>query len=121
MIRAVPLLALSAAVAAVPALAAPGGRIETLPVGRYLCELPGDASGPASVPVDGQWFDIVNATTYASDGGEGTYLATEAAVTFTRGPMKGASFVRASTRTLKRTDLSGKLAALRCVLTGRQR
>ena len=87
--------------------------------GRYLCEVPGDAAGLASRPVPGQWFDVVNASRYISDGGDGIYLLTGKSVVFTRGPMRGARFERASPRTLKRTDLTGDLAKLRCVRTGR--
>lgn len=103
--------------AVTPAVA--GDRLGTLPQGRYLCELPGDASGLASRPVDSAWFDIVNASSYASEGGPGTYLLTGKTVMFTRGPLKGAEFRRTGARALKRTDLSGELANLRCIRSGR--
>jgi hypothetical protein len=95
------------------------GRLGTLPSGRYLCELPGDAAGAASRPVEGEWFDIVNASSYAAEGGAGTYLLTGETVVFTRGPMRGARFERRSERTLRRLDLTGELAKLRCIRTGR--
>lgn len=95
------------------------GDLGTLPTGRYLCELPGDAAGLASRPVDGHWFDVVNASRYVSDGGDGTYLLTGKSVVFTRGPMRGARFEWNGMRALKRTDLAGELARLRCVRTGR--
>ena len=111
---------LAAAVLAVmPAPAAAEGRLGTLPLGRYLCELPGDATGLASRPVAGEWFDIVNASSYAAEGGAGTYLLTGDTVVFTRGPMRGARFERHSERTLRRLDLAGDLGKLRCVRTGR--
>ena len=100
-------------------LAADSGKLGTLPLGRYLCELPGDAAGPASVPVDDAWFDINNASSYDAEGGSGTYLLTGKEVVFTRGPMKGARFERVSNRRLERTDLQGELARMRCVRTGR--
>lgn len=95
------------------------GPLGTLPLGRYLCELPGDASGLASVPVAGAWFDIVNASSYAAAEGHGTYLLQGDTVVFTRGPMRGARFERTGVRTLRRTDLTGPLARMRCVRTGR--
>lgn len=113
------LLAFPLALLAGPALADGGGKLGTLPLGRYLCELPGDATGPASVPVDGAWFDIVNASSYDAQGGGGTYLLTGEKLVFTRGPMKGARFERVSSRRLDRTDLDGDLARMRCVRTGR--
>ena len=112
-------LLLPLALLAVPAGATDGGKLGTLPLGRYLCELPGDAAGPASVPVDGAWFDVLNASSYDTEGGSGTYLLTGEEVVFTRGPMKGARFERVSDRRLDRSDLKGKLAKMRCVRTGR--
>ena len=95
------------------------GPLGTLPLGRYLCELPGDATGPASQPVPGAWFDVINASSYVTDGGDGTYLLTGEDVVFTRGPLRGARFERSGARALKRTDLAGKFAKMRCVKTGR--
>ena len=111
-------LLLPLALLAAPALAEEG-KLGTLPLGRYLCELPGHAAGPASVPVDGAWFDVLNASSYAAEGGSGTYLLTGQQVVFTRGPMKGARFERVSDRRLDRADLEGELAKMRCVRTGR--
>lgn len=116
--RARVLIALSLSVIAL-APASAEGRLGTLPLGRYLCELPGDAAGLASRPVAGEWFDIVTASSYAAEGGAGTYLLTGDTVIFTRGPMRGARFERHSQRTLRRLDLAGELAKLRCVRTGR--
>jgi hypothetical protein len=107
---------LAAAIAASSASA--GGPLGTLPTGRYLCELPGDAAGPASLPVAGAWFDIINASSYVTEGGGGTYLLTGDDVVFTRGPLNGAKFERTGARALKRTDLGGPYAKLRCVRTG---
>jgi len=95
------------------------GELGTLPKGRYLCELPGDAMGLASRPVEGQWFDVVNASRYVSEGGDGTYLLTGKSVVFTRGPMRGARFEWNGMKALNRTDLAGELAKLRCVRSGR--
>ena len=94
------------------------GPLGTLPLGRYLCELPGDATGPASKAVPGAWFDVINASSYDSERGDGTYLMTGDEVVFTRGPMRGARFERTGARTLKRTDLAGPQAKMRCVRTG---
>ena len=95
------------------------GKLGTLPLGRYLCEVPGDASGPASVPVADSWFDVVTGSSYVSEGGGGTYLLTGREVVFTRGPMKGERFELTSSRTLHRIDHEGMIDRLRCVRTGR--
>ncbi|MXO73961.1 elongation factor P [Altererythrobacter aerius] len=94
------------------------GKIGTLPHGRYLCELPGDAAGPASVPVDGAWFDVINGSSYVSETGKGTYLRMGKNVVFTRGPMRGALFRLSGPRVLQRTNLEGPLARMRCVRSG---
>lgn len=123
MVRPIALAALGALCAA-PVFAEPvsaehGGRLGTLQPGRYLCEVPGDAAGAASVPVAGAWFDVKKASRYSAEGGSGTYLLTGDRVVFTRGPMKGATFDRVSKRRLERTDLAGERTKMRCVRTGR--
>ncbi|ANY20554.1 hypothetical protein A6F68_02049 [Tsuneonella dongtanensis] len=95
------------------------GRLGTLESGRYLCELPGDASGLASIPIQDGWFDIINASSYASGSGSGTYLLTGKTVVFTRGPMKGMTFKRMGARSLKAINAEGELAKMRCVRSGR--
>lgn len=95
------------------------GRLGTLEPGRYLCELPGDAAGPASIPLPDMWFDVVNASSYAAPGGSGTYLLTGKTLVFTRGPMKGMTFTRMGARSLKMAEGGGELAKMRCVRTGR--
>jgi hypothetical protein len=112
------MLLLAPALLASGAALAGDGLLGTLPHGRYLCELPGDAIGPASRPLTGAWFDVVNASSYASESGKGTYLRTGMAVTFTTGPMRGARFELASPKVLRRTNLEGPLAAMRCVRSG---
>lgn len=110
-------LAAAAALSATPARA--DGRLGTLEPGRYLCELPGDAAGLASIPLDGMWFDIINASSYTASAGSGTYLLTGKALVFTRGPMKGMKFTRMGARTLKVVGSTGERAKMRCVRSGR--
>ena len=95
------------------------GRLGTLEPGRYLCEVPGDAAGLASIPIQEAWFDIVNASSYAGAEGRGTYLLTGKTVVFTRGPLQGIRFVRSGGRTLKAVGLTGDLEKMRCVRSGR--
>lgn len=97
------------------------GKLGTLPHGRYVCELPGDAAGLASRPVDKAWFEITNASTYVAETGKGTYLLSGDDVVFTRGPMRGARFERVSPKRLQRTNLEGEFAKMRCVRTGSSR
>lgn len=108
-------LALSFLMAALPATASPGGKLETLPQGRYTCALPGDALGEAFVVLPEKAFVIDNASTYRTDSGSGTYLLTGNLVQFTRGPMKGMRFSRTGNGTLRWIDETGKPGRVRCV------
>jgi hypothetical protein len=98
------------------------GELGTLPHGRYVCELPGDAAGPSSRPVDGMWFNAINNSSYAgADGASGHYLLAGTTLIFTTGPMAGARFNRTSDHALERTNPSDGLTSLRCVRTGAAR
>ena len=112
-------LIIAAALCAGSAQAQTEGELGTLPKGRYLCELPGDAAGLASRPIQGMWFDIVNGSRYVSENGDGVYLMTGKSVVFTRGPMRGARYEWNGMRALNRIGAPGELAKLRCVRSGR--
>lgn len=101
-----------------PALAAPGGKLGTLPLGEYRCALPGDAAGQAWVPLDDKHFTVGNASTYHTSAGSGTYLLTGKRVIFTRGPMNGMRFERTRTGTLRWLDEDGEISRVRCVRSG---
>lgn len=109
------LLALFAAVAGTAAAAAPGGRIDLLKTGSYVCELPGDAAGASSIHQPGEDFAVVNASSYDVAGTRGSYLLTGDRVTLTSGPRRGASYRRASGGTLRQLDAAGRETALYCV------
>lgn len=104
-----------------PSLAAPGGKLGTLPLGEYRCALPGDSGGLAWVPLEGREFNIGNASIYHTAEGSGTYLLTGKRVTFTRGPMKGMEFDRTGSGTLRWIDEDGELSRVRCVRAGTTR
>lgn len=109
----------AAAAMALSAAAATLDRLDTLPRGAYGCELPGNAAGPAGVPVADFGFKIVNASSYISLRGGGSYLRTGKTVEFTSGPMRGRKF-RVQGRTLLRElNEDGSLSRMRCVLYGR--
>ncbi|PKB25161.1 hypothetical protein B0I00_0351 [Novosphingobium kunmingense] len=109
-------LAIAAIVfAAAPASAVPGGKLGTLEAGSYACELPGDAAGPAGIRQPDEAFEIVNANTYRTAAGRGTYLLTGETVTMTSGPKKGTRYHRISGRFLRMIGPDGKDSALRCV------
>lgn len=97
----------------------PGGRIGTLALGRYSCELPGDAGGIGRKPVPEYDFRIVNASSYKAGGIRGSYLYTGEHVTMTGGKLKGMKFHRISTGFLRQLDENGEDSPLRCVLASR--
>jgi hypothetical protein len=101
--------------------AVPGGEIGTLDIGRYVCELPGDASGPAGRAVPALDFSIVNASSYRSGGTMGSYLLTGDRLVMTSGLRKGERYHRVSRDFLRRVGADGRDTALRCVRSSRHR
>lgn len=110
-------LALLPVLLAGPALAAPGGRIGTLQRGHYQCELPGDATGPAGLRVPDEDFSVINASSYETPSGRGTYLYTGHTVTMTGGPKQGERFKRISSAFLRKIGADGTFEPLRCIRT----
>lgn len=110
MLRTLPLLLL-----ATSAQAAPGGPLDTLQLGDYACELPGDAVGPAGIRQPAADFSIVTASSYSAGGKRGTYLLTGTTVQMTSGPMKGTRFAKLSDNFLRRLGADGAPSTLRCV------
>lgn len=100
--------------------AAPGGQLDTLPHGRYSCELPGDATTDAGVPQPAFDFTVTNASSYKTDTGKGIYLLTGDRLVFTSGPHDGLTFRRISSGFLRRTDPNGQESKLRCVKGSRR-
>src|SRR5438874_13633753 len=75
-----------------PAVAAPGGTIDTLRQGSYICELPGDAAGLAGVHIPAEDFTVVTASSYRAAGGMGSYLLIGDQLTMTGGPHVGKQY-----------------------------
>ena len=98
-----------------PVTAAPGGDMETLPIGDYVCELPGDATGPAGLHVPVEDFTVVTASSYRSAGAMGSYLLAEDQLIMTSGPLKGKRYNRQSEGFLRKLDDQGNPGDLRCV------
>ncbi len=110
---------LALAIAAPPVAAAPGGDIATLPVGDYVCELPGDAAGLAGRHMPGEDFAVVTASSYRALGSLGSYLLTGDSLVMTRGVHKGKRYHRLSRGFLRRIGADGADSDLRCVLRRR--
>lgn len=112
-------LAAALALLAAPALAVPGGEIDTLEIGRYVCELPGDALGPRGVLQPSEDFSITFGSSYRAKGLRGTYLLTGDTVVMTSGPRRGERYNRISDGFLRRQNADGSDGALRCVIANR--
>lgn len=102
---------------ATPALAASGGPLGTLILGRYECERPGPPAAPA-VPEPGWNFAVTTSSRYIAKAGEGTYLLTGDALTMTSGPLDGTRLVRLRGGFLRVVE-DGKPGPVRCVLLRR--
>ncbi|ABC63144.1 hypothetical protein [Erythrobacter litoralis] len=116
--RALSLAAALSAMLAAPLAAQSGAPLGTLPVGRYQCSLPGDASGPAWRDIDDMRFSIKNASRYLSPTGDGTYLMQGDELVFTRGPMKDQRYKRMGSSILRKLKSDGSLDRIRCVRIG---
>ncbi len=103
----------------VPAVAVPGGEIDTLTIGRYTCELPGDALGPRGDLQPAEDFAITFGSSYRVKGVRGTYLLTGDTVVMTSGPRKGERYNRISQGFLRRQNADGSDGNLRCVIANR--
>lgn len=109
-----PALTLILLATAAPALAAPGGPISQLSPGNYQCEQPGDAGGATGLRVPGEDFEIINANTYRTADGRGTYLLTGDVLALTSGPKAGERYHRLTNGFLRK--MAGERdTSLRCV------
>ena len=108
-------LAAPALLLAAAASAAPGGPIGTLPLGAYICELPGDATGPAGERQPAADFTVTNASSYRTASGKGIYLLTGDRMVFTSGPLDGIKYHRTGPGFLRRTAPDGNDGPLHCV------
>ncbi len=111
----VPLFALG--LVATPALAASGGPLGTLMLGRYECERPGPPAAPG-VPEPGWSFAVTTSSRYIAATGEGTYLLTGNTLTMTSGPLDGTRLIRLRGGFLRVVE-NGKPGPVRCVLLRR--
>ena len=109
------LAGLAACAPAQPIRPVPGGEIGVLQQGQYVCELPGDATGPAGIRQDKQDFSIHNGSRYSNPAGRGTYLLVGDTVTMTSGPKKGQQFRKLSNNFLRELDSAARETDLRCV------
>ena len=119
MTRRIALAALAAALLAAPAAAVPGGDIDTLELGRYTCELPGDALTERGVHVPEADFEVIFGSSYRAGGKTGTYVLTGDQVVMTSGPKMGERYHRLSLGFLRKQNKDGSDSDLRCIIANR--
>jgi hypothetical protein len=119
MTRRIVLTALTAALLAGPAAAVPGGDIDTLELGSYTCELPGDALTERGVHVPEADFTVIFGSSYRAGNETGTYLLTGDFVVMTSGPKMGERYHRLSLGFLRKQNRDGSDSDLRCVISNR--
>lgn len=100
---------------AAPAIAVPGGPIGQIPPGNFLCEMPGDATGAVGLRVPEEDFAVVNANTYRTASGRGTYLLTGDLLVLTSGPKNGQKFRMINNSFLRKLTPDGQDGSLRCI------
>jgi hypothetical protein len=111
-------LAWAALICAIPAIAAPTTTINTLPHGRYTCELAGNALGDAGIHQADQDFTVTHSSTYMVGDETGTYLLTGNHLTLTSGPKQGETYRRISENFLRKLAPDGSESRLRCIRGG---
>lgn len=111
----------AAAVSAAPPPPVPGGEIGTLEIGRYVCELPGNAIGEAGRRVAAADFAVLGGSSYRAEGGNGTYLKVGDRAILTSGPRKGEIYHQISRNFLRRVGPDGADSDIRCVRASRHR
>ena len=89
--------------------------VQTLPLGSYACELPGDAMHAAGLHVPDEDFAIVHSSTYAAAGKMGSYLMIGGMIEMTSGPRQGEKFHRISDNFLRKVRPDGSDGELRCI------
>ncbi|MDE2403552.1 MAG: elongation factor P [Sphingomonadales bacterium] len=98
-----------------PAWGDDGSSLGTLRIGRYVCELPGNANGPVGVRQPGEDFAILHSSRYAVGNETGVYLLIGDQMQFTSGPKRGARYRRVSENFLRKLADDGSDGPLRCV------
>lgn len=98
----------------------PGGKIGTLILGRYACELPGDAGGLIGRRMPEYDFTIVNASSYVADGVRGSYLLTGTQVVMTSGKLRNMRFERVSAGFLRQAGDTPWESTIRCIRASRR-
>lgn len=104
------LLGLAASAGAVP-----GGKLMTLQLGDWTCEIPGDATVQPIAKPDLSFTTVADSSYISPDGIRGSYLRLAGDVTLTSGPFAGRRFVMDGEEIMRERAEGEKLSGIRCV------
>lgn len=110
MILALGLLGLSASAQAVP-----GGKLQTLQLGRWTCEVPGDATVLPIAKPELSFTTVPDSSYLAPNGTRGSYLRLADELTLTSGAFSGRRFTMDGEKIMRELDEGGKPSSIRCV------
>lgn len=95
--------------------AVPGGKLQTLRLGQWTCEAPGDAVFlPIAKPAL-SFTTIADSSYLAPDGVRGSYLRLANKVTLTSGPFSGRRFVLDGEEIMREQAHGTDKSVIRCV------
>lgn len=117
-LRALPPACFLACALAAPAGAVPGGKLETMALGTWFCELPGDAVTEPVARPDETFTAVPDSSYETPDGRRGSYLLLGSELTMTSGPREGDRFRVDSAAMVRKLSPAGNETPLRCVRAG---
>jgi len=95
--------------------AVPGGKLKTLQLGDWTCEVPGDATVMPIAKPELSFVTVPDSSYTSPDGTRGSYLRLTGEVTLTSGPFSGRRFVMDGEEIMREIGAGGKDSGIRCV------
>jgi len=95
--------------------AVPGGKLKTLQLGDWTCEVPGDAAVMPIAKPELSFVTVPDSSYKSPDGKRGSYLRLTGEVTLTSGVFSGRRFVMDGEEIMREIGSGGKESGIRCV------
>ncbi len=109
------LLALGLFGIATSASAVPGGKLMTLQLGAWTCEVPGDATVMPIARPELSFTTVADSSYVSPDGVRGSYLRLAGEVTLTSGTFSGRRFALDGEEIMRELGDGAKDSGIRCV------
>lgn len=100
---------------ATSASAVPGGKLTTLQLGNWTCEVPGDATVMPIAKPELSFRTVPDSSYIAPDGTRGSYLRLAGELTLTSGSFSGRRFVMDGEEIMREQGRDDEAPAIRCV------